>query len=77
MITRGANKYDALSRWGITSEKLEGSDRGMKFLGDKKNTCNYFKEIYDPANIFTNWKVRDAIGDDGGPSSWTFAANPT
>jgi len=49
----------------------------MKFLGDKKNTCNYFKEIYEPANIFTNWKVRDAIGDDGGPSSWTFAANPT
>jgi len=36
MITKGANKYDAVSRWGISGEALAGSNRGMKFLGDKK-----------------------------------------
>lgn len=69
-IVTGTNIYLPLSRNGIISEKLEGKygPRAFRILGDKSNTCMYFKEEYQPANIFANWKVTDAKGSIAGPS---------
>lgn len=46
------------------------SPRAIQFHGDKYNVCAYFKETYNPANIFKNWYKIDASGSRNGPSLW-------
>lgn len=60
-FTEPQAEYVGLVRNGVNSEdaKGEGIPRGIKFNGDRATTCNYFKEIYDPAVIFDNWYVED------------------
>lgn len=38
--------------------------------------CNYFKEEYNPSNIFTNWLNIDIQTSKQG-SMWSFVTNPT
>lgn len=47
-IVGGSNIYLPLSRNGIVSEKLDGKygPRAFRILGDRLNTCDYFKEDY-------------------------------
>ncbi len=51
--------------------------RSFKVVGDKANTCKFFKENYIPTSIFKNWKAIDGKGVNYGPSQWTFNTNPT
>lgn len=79
MHVLGSNHYLGTSKNGVVSLEERGEEalRGIKFVGDQKNTCAYFTETYTPAIIFKNWKVVDTPGAKAAPSQWSFTAHPT
>jgi len=49
-------------------------------MGDKNSKCEFFKEKYDPTDIYMNWEVVDDPGASDGPSQWAYNThykNPT
>lgn len=72
-----AATFEAKVKNGITSTKKMEHNRSFKIIGDRKHTCSYFHETYNPTNIFKNWDKKDGKGARNGPSQWTFTSNPT
>lgn len=77
MIESGQSLYPSISRNGIKSEKRGNYLRSFRVLGDKSVACNFFKEKYNPANIWANWREEEGRGTVMGPASWTFNSNPS
>ncbi len=55
IIEDGQNFYPGVFKNGIYSSKKENYIRSFRVVGDREMTCNYFKEEYNPSNIFINW----------------------
>jgi hypothetical protein len=60
----------------IRSFTFIGSNGKTKGGGDTGNSCEFFKEVYNPVNIFQNWKVVDYVNAESGPSEWSFNKHP-
>jgi len=56
LINGPKSGFSALSKNGINAQKSGQAERTFRVIGNKKNTCNFFREIYDPTNIFANWQ---------------------
>jgi len=67
-IWNGLQSYPGSKQRGVTSKARTSDTISFKFLGDIKETCNYFQENYMPTNIFENWLAQDQSKSSNGPS---------
>jgi len=50
--------------------------RSFSFVGKPGNTCPYFRENYNPADLFENYYNLDSSKNAKGPSEWSFNKHP-
>lgn len=77
ILEQGKQLYEGSAKNGIKSQRRGNYLRSFRIIGDQANSCNYFKETYNPSNLFHNWRISDGRGAILGPSEWTFNTNPT
>lgn len=75
-IQEGKNKYKAENENGLGSAEKGEYMRSFSFVGKKGNACAYFREGYNPADIFSNYYRMDYMRSVNGPSEWSFNKNP-
>jgi hypothetical protein len=58
-IEDGKSRYKAKNENGLSSAEKGEYMRSFSFVGKKGNACAFFKEGYNPADIFKNYYNMD------------------
>lgn len=75
-IEDGKKRYKGSSKNGLNSVDKGEYMRSFSFGGKPGNTCAYFRENYNPADIFENYYNFDYKYNTKGPSEWSFNKHP-
>lgn len=75
-IEDGKKRYKGSSKNGLNSVDKGEYMRSFSFSGKPGNTCAYFRENYNPADIFENYYNFDYKFNTKGPSEWSFNKHP-